>query len=620
MDQCVGKYDPNALFNYADRLTKLEQIRALFDGHDIPLPEIVVVGPQSAGKSSLLEELTTIRLPVDSKTCTTCPIVVSTRHADKEKYEVEENGGEWHPVDKEALAEKIAARQGENVPDGHVYADSPVSVKAHGPTLGPCTIVDLPGLVAASDEPARIAHTFLKNPNALIVNVFEANWDPDNATGTVLAKQHDSYEERTLTVFSKCDVLVALDDPKQNETVAEKINKGIKDTLGAHAVICRPQSEAYSAEKERDGLNKLFGENPHCGVEALRKRLGDLLLSMVNKQLPHLRAGCREKKNECQKKLEEIGEQNKTPEEVLLVVKNLLTDKMGTYEEATTPFMESLREKLYETNKKCTRAWTDPLLKKNVWRPPFFQGDTVFTHCILQMAKWWEVPIRECLVKVLGFVHSHFDVTSERTVSRAYLEKIRAWFMELETTMKTEAKRAVKQVLLIEQQFKTMNHYLDAKFMEKTKLPEELLVNIEERVFIFIQDTIREVEKSRAPVDHLVGLKQTLQNARWREHRVKQIVREVSEKYWEDYGRKSLHEQQQVRFYNSVKAYWCVAHKNVLDNVMGAIRVQIQDPLKKWITTLSAEGATESAGVRDERRKWAKNKEKYEEALLLLID
>lgn len=45
----------------------------------MPLPKIVVVGDQSAGKSSLIEAISEINLPRDSGTCTRCVIHVNLR-------------------------------------------------------------------------------------------------------------------------------------------------------------------------------------------------------------------------------------------------------------------------------------------------------------------------------------------------------------------------------------------------------------------------------------------------------------------------------------------------------------------------------------------------------------
>ena len=47
-------------------------------GFEIDLPQIVFVGKQSAGKSSIVEAVTGIQLPRNHGTCTRCPIEVTT--------------------------------------------------------------------------------------------------------------------------------------------------------------------------------------------------------------------------------------------------------------------------------------------------------------------------------------------------------------------------------------------------------------------------------------------------------------------------------------------------------------------------------------------------------------
>jgi hypothetical protein len=43
---------------------------------DLSLPKVVVVGDQSSGKSSLIESMSKIQVPVSAETCTKCPIEI----------------------------------------------------------------------------------------------------------------------------------------------------------------------------------------------------------------------------------------------------------------------------------------------------------------------------------------------------------------------------------------------------------------------------------------------------------------------------------------------------------------------------------------------------------------
>src|SRR5437762_14361902 len=50
----------------------------------VKLPKIAVIGNQSAGKSSLIEAISQVRLPRASGTCTRCPMEVILRRGDAE--------------------------------------------------------------------------------------------------------------------------------------------------------------------------------------------------------------------------------------------------------------------------------------------------------------------------------------------------------------------------------------------------------------------------------------------------------------------------------------------------------------------------------------------------------
>ena len=65
---------------YVKILEKIKEIRPLISGYNLQLPQIVVIGDQSSGKSSVLESLTGIKFSVNSGICTRCPIIVNCKN------------------------------------------------------------------------------------------------------------------------------------------------------------------------------------------------------------------------------------------------------------------------------------------------------------------------------------------------------------------------------------------------------------------------------------------------------------------------------------------------------------------------------------------------------------
>lgn len=72
----------------ATLLTKIDKLFACGVGDQIALPQLVVVGDQSSGKSSVLEGLTGLPFPRDSGLCTRFATQITFRRATKESLTV----------------------------------------------------------------------------------------------------------------------------------------------------------------------------------------------------------------------------------------------------------------------------------------------------------------------------------------------------------------------------------------------------------------------------------------------------------------------------------------------------------------------------------------------------
>ena len=66
-----------AMAELSKKLGLFERVRHVCQSVEIPLPGVVVVGEQSAGKSSLLENISGIQFPRAQNTCTRMPCVLT---------------------------------------------------------------------------------------------------------------------------------------------------------------------------------------------------------------------------------------------------------------------------------------------------------------------------------------------------------------------------------------------------------------------------------------------------------------------------------------------------------------------------------------------------------------
>lgn len=79
---------PLPLLTSPDRLQKIDQLRERNIGTHVPLPQLVAVGDQSSGKSSLLEGLTGIPFPRGQELCTRYATQISHRRETHQRIDI----------------------------------------------------------------------------------------------------------------------------------------------------------------------------------------------------------------------------------------------------------------------------------------------------------------------------------------------------------------------------------------------------------------------------------------------------------------------------------------------------------------------------------------------------
>jgi len=220
------------------------------------LPQIVVVGGQSSGKSSVLEAIVGRDfLPRGAGICTRRPLVLQLHGAPASEvasarflHKPKTVFSDFNEVRLEIERETDRSLQSK----GHKKAVSAepimLSIRAAGaPSL---TLVDMPGLtkVATADQPAStvadietMAKKFIVSKNVVIVAVSAANADIATSDGVRVAKEVDPNSERTLGVLTKLDLM-----DKGTDATEVLSGKAVHLGLGWCAVVNRSQSDIAS--------------------------------------------------------------------------------------------------------------------------------------------------------------------------------------------------------------------------------------------------------------------------------------------------------------------------------------------------------------------------------------
>jgi dynamin 1-like protein len=184
----------------------------------IDLPQIVVVGAQSSGKSSVLESIVGKDfLPRGTGIVTRRPLILHLKNISKGKDYAEfphKKGERFEDFDdvRKEIEEETSRLAGVN----SGISKEPIMCKVFSKTVVDLTLVDLPGItkVPVGDQPTDIEDLikdmileFVTHPSSIILALTAANTDLANSDALKLAREVDPHGERTVGVVTKVDLM-----------------------------------------------------------------------------------------------------------------------------------------------------------------------------------------------------------------------------------------------------------------------------------------------------------------------------------------------------------------------------------------------------------------------------
>lgn len=320
-------------------INKLQQVFAVIGEHEMNLPQIVVVGSQSSGKSSVLESLVgKAFLPRGTGIVTRAPLILQmvryTKEQHKSMLDLTNNNdiAEWavfshkpqnvfHNFDEVRI--EIETQTDVLAGKGCAITDKPIILTVFT-LLYDLTFVDLPGItkVAVRDQPEDIEEQiqaliikYVKQSNTIILAVVTANTDPSTSESLKIARKMDSEGERTIAVVTKLDLI----DKGTIQDTTEFLNgKKIPVKLGIIGVVNRSQKdiddnktmqETLKSEKEFLQVNYPYIYKKH-GNAVLANTLQSILINHIKKTFPILYNSLQETKTRLENELKTL----KTPD------------------------------------------------------------------------------------------------------------------------------------------------------------------------------------------------------------------------------------------------------------------------------------------------------------------
>ena len=352
-------------------VNKLQDIVTNTSLTDLDLPLLTVIGSQSAGKSSVLENIVGKDfLPRGTGIVTRRPLILQLIHvaandpllhksdfiSDEARIDPNEMTLEQHLRNhnsssnvNEIPPSTPAEEWGEflHIPGKRFYnfenirkeienetsriaginkgiSRIPINLKIYSPNVLNLTLVDLPGLtkIPIADQPVDIERQiknllleYISKPNSIILAVTPANQDLVNSEALKLARQVDPQGKRTIGILSKLDLM-------DHGTNALDILTGkvYPLKLGFIGVVNRSQQDINQRKSLDESLAaemEFFNSHPayktisnRCGTEYLAKTLNKTLMNHIRERLPDIKAKLNTLMGQTEQELASYGNLN----------------------------------------------------------------------------------------------------------------------------------------------------------------------------------------------------------------------------------------------------------------------------------------------------------------------
>ncbi|CAK6972671.1 dynamin-1a isoform X1 [Scomber scombrus] len=292
---------------------------AIGQNANLDLPQIAVVGGQSAGKSSVLENFVGKDfLPRGSGIVTRRPLVLQLMNSPTEYAEFLHCKGKKF-IDFDEVRQEIEAETDRATGANKGISPVPINLRVYSPHVLNLTLVDLPGMtkVPVGDQPADIESQiremlmqFVTKDNCLMLAVSPANSDLANSDALKIAKEVDPQGLRTIGVITKLDLMDEGTDAKE---ILE--NKHLPLRRGYIGVVNRSQKDIDGRKDINAAMaaeRKFFLSHPayrhladRMGTPYLQKTLNQQLTNHIRDTLPALRSKLQSQLLSIEKEVEE---------------------------------------------------------------------------------------------------------------------------------------------------------------------------------------------------------------------------------------------------------------------------------------------------------------------------
>ncbi|KAK0265001.1 vacuolar protein sorting-associated protein 1 [Friedmanniomyces endolithicus] len=349
----MAQTNPNAInVNDPGLITLVNKLQDVFTTvgvqNPIDLPQIAVVGSQSSGKSSVLENIVgrdflprgtgiVTRRPLILQLINRAPLPktqangIPDGETDIKTTDAQSNLEEWGEFlhipgqkfyDFNKIRDEISRETDSKTGRNGGISPAPINLRIYSPNVLTLTLVDLPGLtkVPVGDQPRDIERQIkemvlkqISKPNAIILAVTAANTDLANSDGLKLAREVDPEGQRTIGVLTKVDLMDEGTDVV--DILAGRIiplrlgyvpvvNRGQRDIEGKKPISAALEAERNFFENHKAYRNKAS----YCGTPYLARKLNLILMMHIKQTLPDIKARIQSSLQKYSQELTSLGD------------------------------------------------------------------------------------------------------------------------------------------------------------------------------------------------------------------------------------------------------------------------------------------------------------------------
>ena len=331
-------------------LNDIDKLRSHGISQYVNLPQLIVCGDQSSGKSSVLEAISGIPFPTKDNLCTRFATEVILRHTSdvtisvaivpgpgrSEEEQTKLSTFRYNLVDMEKFSLLIDdAKTWMGVTQSSsAFCTDVLRLEISGPSQPHLTIVDLPGLIHSENKLQTAAdiqvvqsmvYEYMNNRRSIILAVISAKNDYANQIVLKLAREVDSQGRRTLGVITKPDTL-SVGSESELAFVNLARNMDIAFRLGWHVLRNRSYESRQLSTESRDDAERQFLSQgawqdlarDTVGIHALRVKLSKILFDQIRAELPMLIEDIEGKISDCRDTIARLGPKRDSFDQQLL--------------------------------------------------------------------------------------------------------------------------------------------------------------------------------------------------------------------------------------------------------------------------------------------------------------